>query len=91
MTEKIFDGSLFWIEDGDVGVVRGWVSVSEREWVCQARCGCATEGARVAATEGARRLKAGLVSSELLAHADDRIVPGIMRGRRRPKWSEMGK
>jgi hypothetical protein len=75
MTEKIFDGSLFWIEDEDVGVVR-----EERGWVCQARCGCATEGARVAATEGARRIKAGLVSRELLAHADDPASAGHNAG-----------
>jgi hypothetical protein len=68
--EKIFDGSLLWIEDEDVGVVR--------EWVCQARC--ATEGARLAVTEGARRIKAGLVSSELLAHADDPASAGHNAG-----------
>jgi hypothetical protein len=76
--EKIFDGSLLWIEDEDVGVVRER-RVSEREWVCQARC--ATEGARLAVTEGARRIKAGLVSSELLAHADDPASAGHNAGK----------
>ena len=66
--EEVANGWWFWIEDEDFGVVRE--GVSESECVCQAAC--ATEGARVAATEGARRLKAGLVSSESeMLQADD--------------------
>lgn len=66
--EEVANGWWFWIEDEDVGVVRE--GVSESGCVCQTVC--ATEGARVAATEGARRLKAGLVSSESeMLQADD--------------------